>query len=639
MLTSRKRAFFATLRRTFFVLAMWTLVPSALGRQPTWMLVEMPDFTLLSSASEDETRKWAVEFEQFRKAMSGVIAVNEHLLQPVTMVLFRSDSDMSAYKPLEKGRPAEIAGNFSRGPLGNFIELSAEGWDEEKIEETRHAIFHEGVHWLTSSLKIPLPLWLDEGLAEAFSTFSVSDKSFVIGEPLPWHVLLLREEKMLPLDDLMTVAHGSLLYNEGDRTSIFYAESWELAHYLLFADDSGVHGKLNELVRSLNKSSDPDTAFKRTFGFGCAEMEKKMKDYLFDGRYHSVQIKFDRAAIEQQIKIRPATSTEVEVTLGCLLISVDRDAEAQPALEKAAADAPANPLPLEALSELAASEDDMTMARIYLDRAASKAAGNARMLESLAHHAEIYQFDDEILSFNEQAAAAGSENPKVWFFLGSTYFEQAGVHRDTMISSDVKKIRKAADCFERAIESDADDPRSYQLLGGTMGSLPNVTAEDGKFLQEGVRLIPNDPVVTIGMAIWETKTNEPGKAKLRLDRLREKNAQLNDATRNYLQLAVDLVEESSDEKRLQDDLQEGKLDEAYQILTQLLAKFPSAEKRKQLVALQIKIGERDTLQRARQLVDNHEPDLARALLEDLLSDQDLDPDTRTQAEALKARLK
>ncbi len=62
------------------------------------------------------------------------------------------------------------------------------------------------------------------------------------------------------------------------------------------------------------------------------------------------------------------------------------------------------------------------------------------------------------------------------------------------------------------------------------------------------------------------------------------------------------------------------------------------KERARLDALQVKIGQRETLQHAQQLAANHEAWQARALLEDLLADPDLEPDVRAAAQKLQAQL-
>jgi len=139
------------------------------AKEASWTRLDAQNFVILSEVSEEETRSWAIEFDQFHRGLGKVLKINESLLQPVTVVLFRSQGALRPYKPLEKGKPANIDGLFVRSSLGNFIEAAADSEDDE----TRRLIFHEGVHWMTNVSDTPLPLWLDEGLA-ALLTASTS---------------------------------------------------------------------------------------------------------------------------------------------------------------------------------------------------------------------------------------------------------------------------------------------------------------------------------------------------------------------------------------------------------------------------------------------------------------------------------
>ena len=57
------------------------------------------------------------------------------------------------------------------------------------------------------------------------------------------HVFLLRQSKMLPLQTLFEVDYKSPHYNEKNKQSIFYAQSWALMHYLII----GKAGKVDQL--------------------------------------------------------------------------------------------------------------------------------------------------------------------------------------------------------------------------------------------------------------------------------------------------------------------------------------------------------------------------------------------------------
>ena len=48
----------------------------------------------------------------------------------------------------------------------------------------------------------------------------------------PRHLQMLRGKKLLPLATLFEINRTSPYYNEREKSSIFYAESWALIHYL-----------------------------------------------------------------------------------------------------------------------------------------------------------------------------------------------------------------------------------------------------------------------------------------------------------------------------------------------------------------------------------------------------------------------
>ena len=47
---------------------------------------------------------------------------------------------------------------------------------------------------------------------------------------------MLSRFPLLPIEQLIRVDRNSSLYNEGDRRSVFYAQSWALAHMLLLGE-------------------------------------------------------------------------------------------------------------------------------------------------------------------------------------------------------------------------------------------------------------------------------------------------------------------------------------------------------------------------------------------------------------------
>ena len=99
-----------------------------------------------------------------------------------------------------------------------------------------HTIFHEYYHSLTLPYYPNLPLWVAEGLADFWGNTDVNSSDVQMGKPDENLVMELRQSSLIPLEVLFKVDHSSPYYNEQEKTSIFYAESWALTHYLMIGD-------------------------------------------------------------------------------------------------------------------------------------------------------------------------------------------------------------------------------------------------------------------------------------------------------------------------------------------------------------------------------------------------------------------
>jgi hypothetical protein len=87
---------------------------------------------------------------------------------PTTVIVFKSESSYRPFKPMQN-----VAGYFQSGPDVNYITLSTESASSEQSSFT--IIFHEYTHLLIDATSGNVPTWVNEGLAEYYSTFSISD--------------------------------------------------------------------------------------------------------------------------------------------------------------------------------------------------------------------------------------------------------------------------------------------------------------------------------------------------------------------------------------------------------------------------------------------------------------------------------
>ena len=221
--------------RTRIAAVALALLFVALLGQPTaqakdnWTSVRSKNFFLVGNASEKEIRAVANRLEQFRKVFALLFPrANFTAPVPTTVIVFKSDSSYKPFKP-----NPNIAGYFQSGEDVNYITLTTERTSEEN---PFGVIFHEYVHLLVNNtIGHAVPLWFNEGLAEYYSTLTITDedRKAVLGNLISNHVLYLRENKLVPLRTLFAADYKSPYYNEGNKMNIFYAESWMLMHYLL----------------------------------------------------------------------------------------------------------------------------------------------------------------------------------------------------------------------------------------------------------------------------------------------------------------------------------------------------------------------------------------------------------------------
>ena len=214
--------------------------PSPADNAQGWSQLRSANFYVIGDAGAGQLRQVAERLEQFRETL-GILFPDAlaGATTPTTVIVFKSQHTYDPYKPQYQGKAKSLTGYFLPGQAVNYITLTT----EDGIEVLGQVVYHEFVHLLVNNSVRSIPLWFNEGLAESYATFEVQSNGRValLGKAQAEHVLLLRD-KFLPIESIVAVDHDSPLYNESDKMSIFYAESWALVHYLLMGDQ----GKYDE---------------------------------------------------------------------------------------------------------------------------------------------------------------------------------------------------------------------------------------------------------------------------------------------------------------------------------------------------------------------------------------------------------
>jgi tetratricopeptide (TPR) repeat protein len=243
----------------------------------TWTSVSTPHVEVLTDAGRDVGERVATRLEQLRSALAVATPALVVESAPVQVIVFRDDAVARPYAPRWRGLQDEVAGFFHGGPDRRRLLFVDDKGSTPSVAQ------HEYTHALLDAAFPDVPLWLNEGLAEYFSTFHVEGAHARAGAPLAAHVGWFEDHDLLSLVDLFAIGHGSSAYHEGDRRGTFYAESWLLVHLLL----SGAGADPARLERVLVATRDGARfadAFGREFG-SVASLRERLIAYAERQRY------------------------------------------------------------------------------------------------------------------------------------------------------------------------------------------------------------------------------------------------------------------------------------------------------------------------------------------------------------------
>ncbi len=360
-------------RATFvFACIAVALSVSTVQAKDKWINLTTKNFNIISNADEGETRKVALKLEQFHYVFSKLFNLPAVRSIPTTVMVFKNDGSFKPYKPLYNGKPTNVAGYFQPGQDENLIALDISANDQRPMS----VIYHEYTHLLTSTTPRPWPLWLKEGLAELYSSFDVKDNKVTLGAPIDNHVFLLRENKFIPLQTLFNVHHESSIYNERDKQSIFYAESWALCHYFAFGDKTQRRPQLIDFINQFNQGVDINRAFTQAFKSDMATVEKQLRSYVGNSQYTINVYTLASTEGEKEMTVKPVTDAEALAYLGNLLARTNRLDEGETLFKQAIALDPEMPRSYEGLGFIATRRNKFDEAMEQFKQAATRGSKN-----------------------------------------------------------------------------------------------------------------------------------------------------------------------------------------------------------------------------------------------------------------------
>jgi tetratricopeptide (TPR) repeat protein len=509
----------------------------ALPRKDEWIEIRTANFTLFTNAGEGNTRLIAADLERLRDVLAQLapgVALSSPT--PTYIFVFRNGAAFEPYQRTYGGKLVEAGGYFLSTQLANYVAINGDRRGDE-----RAIVYHEYLHYVLRNQYANLPLWLNEGLAEYYSTFEAAGDEAKIGLPIVEHVAWLRKNPLIPLASLFAIDEDSKEYNESSRRGAFYAESWALVHYLISGNPERRH-QAAEYLRLAQAGAPPGQIFQQAFGSDPATLERELRRYVQGYLFNHTRASI-RPEASFAVTARPMAWADVLYRLGSLLADL--------------------------------GDEHRTAAAEHFRAALAARPDHGPAMAGLGYLEELAGRPQEARTWYQKAAKLAPDDFLVQYLYATNLMSDPGPD----------SLRQARAALAKAVQLRPDFGEAWARLGYTYQSEEALPAEAVRALETAHRLLPSRMDVAHNLAVVYARSGERGKAEALIAGVL--------AARGETEMVESAREALLDEDyiRAEQLIGEQKLEEALPLLQQIRAQTTTETRRATLTA---RIGEIET---------------------------------------------
>ncbi len=339
-----------------------------------WREATSPHFRVVGDASETEIRGVALEFERIRALMRSSVVENRDVAEPtvpIVVYVARTPEQFAELAPgAFAGRTMRVGGLYQRNPVGiDLFVLLDEFGEGADLGQSGPTVRHEYHHMYFDRTAPGAPLWLREGLAEVWSTATPVSDGISLGKVERREIERLQKTKLVPIREIFAVTPESPYYREEDAASVFYAESFLLAHFLEFMRPSE---QMSAFLTHVRDGVGHEEAATKAWG-DLEELQGKFEAYVANGVLPSQRWALTEPIPESvEIAVREVPESRVLATKAWLLAIALRRIDALMLAGDALKLDPNDTVALEARGLVAFTSDDKKSASADFEKAVAQ---------------------------------------------------------------------------------------------------------------------------------------------------------------------------------------------------------------------------------------------------------------------------
>ena len=287
-----------------------SIVVAATVHSAQWLRLKSANFELITTSGESQGREALQHFEQVADFFKQLNQTASASPIPIRIILF---ADAKQFAPYRYNNAA--AAFFRIAPDADYIVLSGAS------KELYTIALHEYVHLLIRRSRRTLPLWLEEGFADLFSTLKPVGNQTQIGAAPPGRTQRLIIGQLLPLRVLISADRNSPHYNEASRMGLFYSEAWALTHMLRLSN--AFRPKFETFFNLVLAGHSTEDALEKAYGRSLGEVEGYLMAYLARGRLSLALVPISLKKEMPTPLLLPDADYFARLSLATLLLATD----------------------------------------------------------------------------------------------------------------------------------------------------------------------------------------------------------------------------------------------------------------------------------------------------------------------------
>ena len=312
------------MRSRWIALSVWLCLAGGPLAQAAveWTYAASEHFEVYTTAGAQRARERALALRARSRVLFRVSRRPLESGERTQLVVFSSEAEFAPYAP------NDFATAFYQSGAGRD-RIVMRALDADAVP----MVVHEYAHVLFRRSRAQYPVWLNEGLAEFFSTVAIESGQATLGlVPLGRLQPLAAGAALMPLDRLFAVDRRSPEYNTKAHAGLFYSQSWALTHMLL--SDERYRPQSGAFLERMAGGAPTAPAMEASFGRTVAAVFRDLESYVRRDRYQAVRFAYTPPPLGGDWPVRAAAGFEGDlVTADLLADRPDREDDARAAFD------------------------------------------------------------------------------------------------------------------------------------------------------------------------------------------------------------------------------------------------------------------------------------------------------------------